>query len=285
MGDAVLMFGMGATKAGTSWLYRYLAGHPDCHLRSVKELHYFDTVDHGDRAGRAAGMRARRDQLAAKPGANADRARRIADLDALSDVIEGGDDADYLAYLDAGREDQRLVGDVTPAYGLLGEGRLAHMAGMAGQVRFVYLMRDPVARLWSHVRMIARRRNGADTQIAGQAGTILGRVLAGAEGHIAERGDYRGALARIDRALAPKQVFVAFYEELFSGAMIDKLCAFLGIGSHPADFARTAHAGVPVEMTPAQRADAAAWLAPQYEFVAARMGRLPQAWEANKVGV
>lgn len=285
MKDAVLMFGIGATKAGTSWLYRYLAGHPDCHLRSVKELHYFDTVDFGDRAGRAAGMRARRDLLAVKPGTNADRTQRIDDLTALSDVIEEGDEAAYLAYLNAGRVQQRLVGDITPSYGLLSQQRLKQMAGMAAQVRFVYLMRDPVERLWSHVRMIARRRSGSDTQIAGQAGAILTRVVSGAEGHIAERGDYRTVLGRIDRALNPKQVFLAFHEELFSGPMIEKLCAFLGIGPHPADFARTAHAGVPVEMTPAQRADAAAWLAPQYEFVAARMGGLPKIWEANKVGV
>ena len=47
MSEATLMFGVGATKAGTSWLYRYLADHPECHLRSIKELHFFDALDTG----------------------------------------------------------------------------------------------------------------------------------------------------------------------------------------------------------------------------------------------
>jgi hypothetical protein len=37
----------GATKAGTSWLYRYFLGHPDCHLRAIKERHFFNSADAG----------------------------------------------------------------------------------------------------------------------------------------------------------------------------------------------------------------------------------------------
>ena len=37
----------GATKAGTSWLYRYLLGHPDCHLRAIKELHFLNSAEDG----------------------------------------------------------------------------------------------------------------------------------------------------------------------------------------------------------------------------------------------
>ena len=34
MGDATLLFGIGAAKAGTTWLYRFLAAHPEVRLRS-----------------------------------------------------------------------------------------------------------------------------------------------------------------------------------------------------------------------------------------------------------
>jgi hypothetical protein len=37
----------GATKAGTSWLCRYLLAHPDCHLRAIKERHFFNSADAG----------------------------------------------------------------------------------------------------------------------------------------------------------------------------------------------------------------------------------------------
>ena len=51
MAEPVVMYGIGATKAGTSWLYRYLAAHPDGYLRSIKELHFFDSHEKGIREG------------------------------------------------------------------------------------------------------------------------------------------------------------------------------------------------------------------------------------------
>ena len=38
---------IGAAKAGTDWLFEQLSAHPDCHFRSIKELHYFDALEQG----------------------------------------------------------------------------------------------------------------------------------------------------------------------------------------------------------------------------------------------
>ena len=53
--------------------------------------------------------------------------------------------------------------------------------------------------------------------------------------------------------------------------------AFLGLAAPAADFSRRIHEGAAGEMTPAARAKARAWLAPQYEFVADWLGRRPAA--------
>jgi len=45
------------------------------------------------------------------------------------------------------------------------------MAGL-GETRFLYILRDPVERLWSHVRMIARRRFPDRDDIAKKTGRI-----------------------------------------------------------------------------------------------------------------
>ena len=45
MSDPALLYCVGATKAGTSWFYRTLHAHPECHLRAVKEAHYWDSFD------------------------------------------------------------------------------------------------------------------------------------------------------------------------------------------------------------------------------------------------
>ena len=42
---SVVFLCVGAAKAGTSWLHTQLQAHPECHFRSIKELHYFDALD------------------------------------------------------------------------------------------------------------------------------------------------------------------------------------------------------------------------------------------------
>lgn len=289
-GDMTLLFGVGATKAGTSWLYRYIDSHPDCHTRSIKELHFFDALDENRVAGQLDQLNRRRARLERRQGGGTTldalhRAEQMADLDEYARVLKSGKDADYLSYLEQGRGDCRLVADVTPSYALLSVDRLRHMAALLPDVRFVYLLRDPVARLWSHVRMLAKRRTGEGADIAGNAAIVLDRVLAGKEDHVVARGDYRAALTKLREAVDPRKLFVAFYEELFSDRAIRELCGFLGISEQPARLDRRVHEGVHVELRPDQRARAAAFLAPQYDFVKADLGRLPAEWVANRVEV
>jgi len=290
MSEATLLFGVGATKAGTSWLYRYLAGHPECHLRTIKELHFFDTLEEGRLARACQELDESRAALATSPLPSdperaAARQRRLADLADWSSALGTGDEAAYLAYLEGGRDDEPVVADITPAYALLPVERLRRMASLARNVRFVYLMRDPVERLWSHVRMIARRRAAEDADIPAKAERILARALKGKEDHIVERGDYRAVLSRLWAAVDPSQLFLAFYEELFSQAAVIRLCRFLGIAPMPAECALRVHEGVAVPMSAAQRAAAAEFLAPQYDFVADRLGHVPPEWQAHRMGV
>lgn len=290
MTDPVLIFGIGATKAGTSWLHRYLAGHPDCALRSIKELHFFDTE--GDRDAHGWYLRdfdrkieALAAEIGAAPGAaDAGRVVRLAELRQYRRVLKRHDEAAYLDFVEGARGDERVAADITPAYGLLPAERLAHMARLRADVRFVYLMRDPVDRLWSHVRMVAARR-GADRDFTAAAQALLDRVLAGAEDHITLRGDYRSVLEKLAAAVDPAQAFVCTCEDLFGGDALGRLCDFLGIDHIPGNRATRVHAGEAAAMRPDQRRRAADFLRPQYEFVAERTGRLPPAWVANRAGV
>ena len=291
MSDPVLLFGIGATKAGTTWLYRYLAAHPDCALRSIKELHFFDTLD--DRKSRDFYLRdfAHRgdtleQRIAASDAPDQDeRILHLADLRLYAHVLKKHDNDAYLAFLEDGRGSERVVGDITPAYGLLPADRLAHMAALGSDVRFVYLMRDPVERLWSHVRMIARRRADDEQAVAGTAARILDRVLSGGEDHIAIRGDYRAVLEKLAEAIDPGRSFVCTCEDLFAGDALERLCGFLGIAFLPGQREIRVHEGISADMAPEQKARAAEFLRPQYDFVANRMGRLPPVWNANRAGV
>lgn len=276
-----IMLGVGATKAGTSWLHSYLSGHPECHFRSIKELHFFDSLENG-RLERALESHRReagaiRDRLQ-RGRAGVGASTRLRDREDWIGVLERGEDIGaYIDYLTRDAGAARIAGEVTPAYALLPEKRLMRMARMVPDVRFVYVMRDPVARLWSHVRMIAGRRDAAGRVEAGRAGRILRRVFRGEEPQIALRGDYRGALEKLSRAVDPSRLLVLIFEDLVAGGAIERLCEFLGIAPRRAERAPV-HVGQPVAMTMGQRRDARDWLAPQYDFVAEWLGARPTGW-------
>lgn len=291
-GQPTYLFGVGATKAGTTWMHRYLAAHPDCHMRAVKELHYFDALDRGQIDRQVKVNRAKADKLAAQlavaGGAKAGRiAQALADVRAWLAVLERGaeDAAAYRAYLTEGRGDRRLVGDITPAYAELSPDRLGRMATLAPDVRFVYLLRDPVSRFWSHVRMVAARSRAGQADLAAESARVLDRVLQGEPSEIALRSDYAGALARLTAAVAPGRLLVLFMEHLISAPGVARLCDFLGIRRHPADTAARVHEGARLDMTPGQAARLRAWLAPQYDHVARAFPDLPDTWRANMDGV
>ncbi len=290
-GGPTYLFGVGATKAGTTWMFRYLAGHPDCHLRSVKELHYFDSLDRGfDRQievnrRKLARLTARMaDAPSERLGRLRAQARDLADWLAVLGQA-GADPAAYRAYLEDGRGGRRLVADITPAYAELPEERLRAMATLAPDTRFVYLLREPVARFWSHVRMVASRTRAGQADFAATCARVLDRVLAGEPSEIAKRSDYRGAVGRLRAAVEPSRLLVMFQDRLMTVPGVGDLCRFLGIGAHPADTGARVHEGTPLPMTAAQKARVRAFLQPQYDFLATTFPDLPGSWRANLDGV
>lgn len=293
---ATLMFGLGATRAGSTWLYRYLAGHPDCALPRVKELHYFSTLDLGGRQRQLN----RLDKIAARAVERGQRAetdaRRTAsaywrqDADGLRALMARDEDVPaYLSYLRDGRHG-RVHGDITPAYALLSTERLSMMAKLTDRVRFVLLLRDPVDRLWSNICQTARFKadRGAGERASAErveavTAKLFNRWLGGEEYQLSIRSDYAGIVTRIREAIDPSQLFVTFYERLFRNATISALCAFLGISDHMADFERRSNASDKIAMNPAQRAKAQSELRGQYDFIDSYMGGdLPARWMQNR---
>jgi hypothetical protein len=286
--EPTILFCIGATKAGTSWLYEYLYAHSECHLRSIKELRYFDTVENGlfDREMRRKRKTAEslRNRMLSSPKA------RMAGLTAkLQDVLEyqavlaqgvSGDKA-YLAYLTAGAKGAGLVADITPSYALLSKEQLGHMASVAPNARFLYLLRDPVARLWSHVRMVATRGAKSLDAVPDACFALLEQVLNGRESGMTARGDYAATLGRLRQAVDPSRLMVMFMEDMLTPKGLARLCEFLGIGYSGAAFDQPVHVGQALAMQPAQTERARVLLRPQYEFVARHFSDLPENWRRN----
>ena len=289
-GTPTVLFCVGATKAGTSWLYRHLHRHPDCHLRSIKELHYFDMLESGTQR---RFRKLLRERIALLRAAIADGNPRPSLERQLRDALEWkavigaeGENLDaYLGYLSEGRGARPLVADITPAYALLPEARLHRMSEVAPRTRFLYLLRDPVARLWSQARMLAARRMGDIAEFPALAARMMETMLSAIRDGVRDREDYIGAISRLRAAVAPDRLLIQFQEEMMTLPGLSRLQAFLGISDLAGDFEHRVHEGTPLALPDDLRARARVALSSQYEFVARHFPDLPGNWRQNMTEV
>ena len=294
MAAPTILFCVGATKAGTSWLYRYLHDHPDCAMPAVKEAHYWDTFDAEARKKQVSNFRVRlRELRSAKEDAAAEGKgwkvenldRRINEMKRLIKVLEAdrAEDAGYQGWLTDRRNDAKVIGDMTPNYATLSDEMLARMRDLTPKAKFIFLIRDPLDRLWSHIRMQARRQRQDHEVYEKKSNNILYRILnRGQEGHILERGDYPKIIRKLRRVIPEARLLIVFAEELFSAGGMDKVCAFLGIAPQPAVQPAPAHSGPEVVMLEKLRPRALGMLNEHYDWVARNVGPLPQRWQENR---
>lgn len=284
-----ILIGLGATKAGTSWLSRYLREHPECAGHGPKELHFFNGRTSSDGLETLVRKNRRKirlfsTRLKRKPPGSPARPRIQREIRAFRHWIKAlkrGEDQDWLDYLGWAAQDAKVACDITPAYGVMDVEALRRIASLHPRVRFVYLMRDPVARMWSHARMRAMRAasgRAIDAPIhEADAREVMRGAIRGEVAAINDRGDYAAALARLGE-LDPSTYHVAFYEELFTDEGVAPICRLLGIEFRSGDYDRRVHGGLKVSLDPETRAMARAFLEPQYDAVQAWAGRLPEAW-------
>jgi len=294
MEQATLMFGIGATKAGTSWLYRYLCAHPECAMPATKELHYFDSDTPRKLETSIADVQAQIDRALekaeTKEGLNqAFYYMHIEGLRQVTTMLKAprGDDRAYMDYLSEHVADgAKLVGDITPSYALVPADRLMEMSRLAPKTRFIYILRDPVDRLWSNVRMAAARRLEAGQSLNELANRIMETVvIKGMRPGLLERSDYAGTLQKLDEAVPEENRKVVFFERLFNENTIRDICAFLGLSYQPADFDKKIHAGRASAMRQDLKIAARALLDDQYKAVERRFGDLPTRWQRDMAKV
>lgn len=288
-----LFFCIGAQKAATSWLDGYLRGHPEVSLPVQKELHYWTTVRQPGASHwwprvtfeiEKMERRSLTERLLRGPGRRRyDRSWRLADA-MYRDTGPG-----HRAYADTlfqAWRGQPVVGEITPDYAYLEAEVFAEMAALHPDVRFVFIMRDPVDRLVSALRMSMRRAVRTDApRIAAMAfEERLEKAASDPEERNLLLSRYDRTIGRLESVVAPERIGYFFYETILSQPEVDRFADFLGIARRPGDFAARVHAAKGDEgaLGPAMEARLAAALAPTYAFVRARFGAaVPAAWRAG----
>lgn len=292
-----LFFGIGAQKAATTWLDGFLRDHPEICMPVRKEQHYWTTLhDAGgkDRHARATDRLERlARQSALKRLLRPQRKRAVDEAWRLSEVmLRKGQPPGHQAYADVIFQAYRgepVAGEVTPAYALLATSTFAEMAALGEDVRFVFVLRDPVSRLISSARMNARKsqRLRGPRRKSPAIDAWLAETLADPADASLLRSRYDLTIERLERAVPPERIGYFFFETLFRQEEIDRLTDFLGVGRHPARFERKLNAhgdeAVPGNGAAMQALEERALeaLAPTYAFVRERFGDMvPAKWRA-----
>lgn len=289
MAEPTIFICVGAQKAGTSWLYSYLRGHPEVHLRGVKEMHYFDAMlkpDHTHywhlHAKRVESLRKRLRGVA--PWRARDLRAKLRDNEDWLKIRPGrpGDHRSYMDYLSKGRRSKRLIGDVTPCYATLKRDSFQQMAELGEDVRLVYILRDPLDRVWSQARMVGKRRAEVDARQQAVADRNIDWFLSGEAEGLVSRSDYETALTELTAAIPSDRLHFTFYENLFTEPALERLRHFLDLAPHPADTGSVFHQGVPMKLDAERKAQVLARLRSQYEFCNDFFdGGLPDRWQMH----
>ena len=296
MKEAATLFCVGVTKGGTSSLYRALHDHPQCSIRSVKELHYYDTFDV---TARNAQIKIFEKKLAEfetelignltsgkKTWQNPFLERRILDMKSLISVIAGDRTGDirFQRYLVGLRTKEDLVADVTPSYSICSEATLSRMLENNPNCKVLILIRDPLSRLWSHIRMHTQRTLQLEKSFEDSANSMLRRILYDNEAaQITDRGDYSAIITRFRSIFSPSQLGIFYTEEMNFPSGWKLICEFLGIDHALSSDMLVTHVGKSAKMDEDLREKAIKYLSHNYEWVNKHIGKPPPAWSESTI--
>lgn len=272
--------GIGAQKAGTTWLHVHLSRHPDIWLPPEKELHYFDekvdwrctTIPRLLFSDRLPFVRWRRH---VRRGLS--RSRRGQHQTGLLRW--------QLRYLfrrptpnwyrslfeNAGG---RVSGEFTPVYAGIDPDHIDRAAEVIPDAKIIFIMRNPIERAWSAAVMRSSRAGNTDLRQHYHSSFALNHSIGNT--------NYQRTLENWGRFYPAERIFVGFLEDIAREPLqlLNRILRFLGIDK-PFDAAvlGVVHAG-PATTLPLW---AARHLADQYsnliDHLDARFGGYASFWK------
>jgi hypothetical protein len=267
--DASLLIGLGAARAGSTWISNYFERHNEILMSPIRVLHHFDPSDAFEH------IYVKRVEALESTRASDRRAREAPPPRALADYRERvamhGNDTAFIGYFRRRWAGERVFVDVTPSYANLDREVFRRMRSVHPKVRFLFVMRNPIDRYWSVMRKAKTEDPAFD---------LYGKLdyrLGGRKPLWPHT--YTDTLTELDAATPTADTAVFFFEDLFNMESMDRLCNFLGVETAPADFARVLNSSAAAELSLERRRKIYAKFASVYEFMHARFsGRLPASW-------
>lgn len=211
---------MGAQKSGTTWLYSQLSQLPNFQPGLNKEYHVLSSL-HLKECSHI------KKNIFEKSETNELDKHRVS---FINDIFSY-----YDHFSDLLTEEKNLTGDFTPAYSGLPEKVLSniknHFNARGVRVKVIFLMREPVTRLESNLRMLRR-----DWNVHKDLKSSLDYMYT----HINQpedcmRSNYKYTVDNIDSVFDKNDIYYGFYETMFNQTETNKILDFLDVKKYNLD--------------------------------------------------
>lgn len=270
--DKTFVLGVGTQKAATSWFRRELDSCDYADMGLMKEYHVWDAIS----------------DPTFKSFLGRDTFQKRSDQRELRTSMQNDTDVyfDYFDRLCSPEKGIYVTGDVTPSYCVLPETVLRRIAdGLREKgfsIRVVFLMRDPVERCWSAVRM--NRRNAKNDS---RLKTVRNYLVSEAN-HVAltyknelnrKVTSYHKAVRNLESAFSPEELYIGIYENMFLPENLEKLSDFVGVAFSAGSVSQKMNSSEKSKDIPeALERTVALYYEDVYKFCAARFPEVTGLW-------
>lgn len=243
--DAQFLLGVGAQKCGTTWLYSQLMRQPWFAHGGCKEYRVFDHAN--------------------------------PDLEVYACA--------FRQHLEQ-QPNTSVCADITPAYALLEANNLKRLRlaleAHQFQVRALFVMRDPLERIWSQVRM--HRAKGAAIDQDPYQSDQHGIEDMFRRRYVAKRTRYSVTVQQLEQVFHPKDLQLILYEQMFNDDFSTRLSEWLGKPFEPLQLKERIHSTPKrEELTAAIQSEVVNHYSDVYAWAEKRFGaHIRQLWNGYK---
>jgi hypothetical protein len=273
----IFVLGVGAQKAGTTWLHEYLGSLPEVDLGFMKEYHVFDQNHVQDTTpGRKKRLKNYLDSFFRTDSLSIRHKFRRNHKHYFS----------YFRKLVDGSSQVFITGDITPSYAALPVKVLRYIKSQLEKngfrVRVIFLMRDPVARCISANRMYSSPRLLESPGDGALEAELLAKKYQQTRFQIRTRYDL--TIINLEQVFTPGELYLGFYEELFSDKAIAEICSFLELPFRPGKYEQVVHGSlVKSELPETIKSEVRSYYSQVYDFTVNRFGqdKMKKLWKAR----
>ena len=227
------ILGVGAQKAGTTWLHRQFQANSTFNLGHRKEYHVFDSIEKLNNPTKKKGKVLQLNKCIQNIiesheqgtlGRNLGTRYQAKDLSFI-DNIENY--FDYFDYLFLKSHETQVVGDITPEYALLQPETFQliknGLENRGFNVKVIFLMRDPIERAWSAARYRKRNMPKDKQEKINEFSFLKQRSKSG----FITKSKYDETIKNLESIFNKDNLHYDFYERLFDEGSHQRIQQFL----------------------------------------------------------